>query len=62
MWVDSIGTQWVEVYNSYNNSYEAYRWDTFAAAMQQPGVGNETAGYYIPILPEDGQNSENNAQ
>lgn len=51
MWVDSTGTTWVEVYNPYNNQYEAYRWDTLSASMQYPGAGNENSGAYIPTYP-----------
>jgi hypothetical protein len=51
MWVDSSGVTWVEVYNPYTNQYEAYRWDTLAASMQQPGKGNEQGGFYIPVYP-----------
>jgi hypothetical protein len=51
MWVDGSGQTWVEVWNPYNNRYETYTWDTFAAAMQEPGQGNERGGFYIPVYP-----------
>jgi hypothetical protein len=56
MWYDSEGTLWVEVYNPYNNQYEAYRWDTLEAAMQS-SPGSPGGGYYIPVYPGNSQSN-----
>jgi hypothetical protein len=62
MWVDANGVTWVEVYNPYNNQYEAYRWDTLAASMQQPGKGNDYYGGYFAVYPDDSQGTPNHAE
>jgi hypothetical protein len=60
IWVDSTGTTWVEVYNPYNNQYEAYRWDTLEAAMQTPGTGSPGGGYYFSVYPGESEKESAN--